>query len=226
MPTEMRGSILFLRSPPQRNAVLLCQWAVRQKWFSSRVMRTVDMRSVWVAFKLTYFSDVESGACLLWESQETWMRPERQAPLGLPAWGRCFECSPSDLFFVWGWGMEVRIAWYNLINLFLTPQYTGHHMLPCLSLLYVQGEFENAQKSPCQRHITIPSGPEQPGLGLKNWPRSSFVRKWLQWPLLLLQLDIYDFYLDFSDDFLSPDSVPCTVDGTGEVRQDPCLLTA
>lgn len=48
-------------------------------------MRTADVRSVWVAFKLTYFSDVESGACLLWESQETWMKQERQAPLGLPA---------------------------------------------------------------------------------------------------------------------------------------------
>lgn len=104
-------------------------------------MRKADVKSVWFAFKLTCFSDVASGACLLWQSQETCMRQERQAPLGLPAWGRCFECSPSGLFFVWGWGVEVRSAWYNLINLFLTPQYTGRQMLPVLAFSMSKESF-------------------------------------------------------------------------------------
>lgn len=97
----------------------------------------------------------------------------------------------------WGWG-EVRIAWYYLINMFVTSQYTSHHMLLCLSLFCDQLEFEHAQKSLLRAdHHPFGTWPEK-------WPRSSFVRQWLQRPLLLLQLDTCGLYLNLSDRFFEP----------------------
>lgn len=63
------------------------------------------MRSVWVAFKLTYFSDVERGACLLWESQETWMRPEDKPLLAFQPEVDALSVAPQifSLCGVGGW---------------------------------------------------------------------------------------------------------------------------
>lgn len=61
--------------------------------------------------------------------------------------------------------MEVRIAWYNLTNLLLIPQYPGQHVLPALA-------FPVSEESLRWLRVTVSEARHHPfgSRAARTWP--------------------------------------------------------